>query len=87
MRARRTMATLGAMLAGCAVGVGAALLYAPQSGERTRRLIKRKAEDVGEEARDLYGRLKDGSDEAVRRLRYRVRMRLGVRNREQPSVS
>jgi gas vesicle protein len=34
------------LLIGAAVGAGVALLYAPQSGEKTRRLITRKAEDA-----------------------------------------
>jgi gas vesicle protein len=35
-------------LIGAAVGAGIALLYAPASGEETRRHIRRKAEDVRE---------------------------------------
>lgn len=33
------------LLAGAALGATVALLYAPQSGDRTRRLIARKARD------------------------------------------
>ena len=37
---------LFAFLAGVAVGAAVALLSAPQSGSRTRRQIRRKAEDI-----------------------------------------
>ena len=35
-------------LTGAALGASVALLYAPQSGEKTRRLITRKAREGGE---------------------------------------
>ncbi len=34
------------LLVGLAIGAGVALLYAPNSGEKTRKLIKGKVEDV-----------------------------------------
>jgi len=40
-------------LAGCVVGGTAALLYAPQSGTRTRRRIADFAEDVRDRAGDV----------------------------------
>ncbi|QPD05220.1 MAG: YtxH-like protein [Candidatus Nitrospira kreftii] len=40
-------------LAGCVVGGTAALLYAPQSGTRTRRRIADFAEDVRDRAGDM----------------------------------
>ena len=36
------------VLVGMAIGAGIALLYAPQSGKQTRKLIRRKAEDARE---------------------------------------
>ena len=41
-----------AFMAGCVVGGTAALLYAPQSGARTRRRIADLAEDVRDRAGD-----------------------------------
>ncbi len=41
----RAVYTVGTILAAAAIGACAALLFAPQSGERTRRLIRRRAED------------------------------------------
>jgi gas vesicle protein len=56
-------------LAGAAVGATVALLFAPQSGERTRRLLTRKA-DEGREAvldrgREIYDKGKELADEAA----------------------
>jgi gas vesicle protein len=45
---RAIMTTLGA----AALGAGVALLLAPQSGERTRRQLRRKAEDVMKDIRE-----------------------------------
>jgi len=61
------------LLAG-AIGAGAALLFAPRSGQQTRRLIRRKAgeyaqdagDSVAEKTRELYSW---GKHAAARRLR------------------
>jgi gas vesicle protein len=50
---------MGSFLIGAVVGAGIALLLAPQSGEETRRDIKRKARQVGDAARDAAGDLQD----------------------------
>jgi gas vesicle protein len=42
--------TAAALIAGALVGAGAALLFAPQSGRRTRQDIKLFAEKVGNKA-------------------------------------
>jgi gas vesicle protein len=50
-------------LAGAALGATVALLFAPQSGEETRRRIKSKAaegrEAIGESGRDLAGKSRE----------------------------
>jgi gas vesicle protein len=62
-------------LTGAAIGAAVALLYAPQSGERTRRMIARKAEegrdvmadagrDLMDQGRELYERGRRVADEA-----------------------
>ena len=61
---------------GAAVGAAVALLYAPQSGDRTRRILSRKAKesrealsDSGRElldrGRDLYDRGRRVADDAA----------------------
>ncbi len=47
------------LLLGALIGAGVALLFAPQSGEDTRRMIRRKARRFASDARDRYDDLKD----------------------------
>ena len=49
---RDTARTIGIALLAAAVGAGVALLFAPQSGEKTRRLIRFKAESYAKDLRD-----------------------------------
>ncbi|HEX2600890.1 MAG TPA: YtxH domain-containing protein [Gemmatimonadaceae bacterium] len=51
----RRDAGVGALLIGLALGAGAALLFAPQSGEETRRGIARRARRAQEAAVDFVG--------------------------------
>ena len=62
--------------AGAAIGASIALLYAPKSGEETRRLLKEKAQegkdalaessrDILEKSRDLYEKGKGLADDAA----------------------
>ncbi|MFL5593323.1 MAG: YtxH domain-containing protein [Gemmatimonadaceae bacterium] len=48
-------ASLGPLFVGLALGAAAALLFAPQSGEETRRGIARRARRAQEAAQDLVG--------------------------------
>jgi gas vesicle protein len=63
-------------MAGAAIGAAAALLFAPQTGEQTRRLIGDKAKegrdaladsgrDMMDRGRDLYERGRKMADEAA----------------------
>jgi len=49
---------LGGILIGAIVGAAVGLLLAPQSGEETREVIK-------ERARDISGKVKDGSQQLL----------------------
>jgi gas vesicle protein len=42
---------------GVAAGAAAALIYAPQSGERTRKQLRRHLEDAGDYLKDASGDL------------------------------
>lgn len=66
-------------LAGAAIGAAAALLLAPASGERTRRRLVRKGEEVAdylidegkelvEKCEDLYERSGELAEDATREL-------------------
>ena len=50
---------IGSFLLGLAVGAGVALLFAPRSGEETRRDIQRKARKVTDQAQDLVSEITD----------------------------
>ncbi|MBK5187665.1 MAG: YtxH domain-containing protein, partial [Gemmatimonadaceae bacterium] len=50
---------IGSFLLGAAIGAGIALLLAPQSGEATRRDLKRKAREMSDAAKDAAGDLSD----------------------------
>jgi gas vesicle protein len=46
-------------LIGASIGAGLALLYAPQSGKDTRKLIRRKAEEAKDSLAEAGGHIKD----------------------------
>jgi gas vesicle protein len=65
---------LGAgLLIGAVVGVGAALLLAPQSGLETRTAIKRKARSARHRASDAWDDLASEMADVARRGRRRAR--------------
>ena len=51
---------------GVAAGAGAALLYAPQSGEKTRRQVRRKLEDASEYVKDTADTISDRAGKAYK---------------------
>lgn len=60
----RSIRTFAIVLGSAAVGAGLALLFAPQSGARTRRQIRVKAENC---ARDLYEDMNASAHELSKR--------------------
>ncbi len=60
------------MLGGVAIGAVVGLITAPQSGERTRRQIRRRVEDIKDQAVDLReevtGRVEDLRKSAARQI-------------------
>jgi gas vesicle protein len=59
--------TLVALAAGVAIGAAVGLLYAPQSGEKTRKKIKKQAKkaqrDIDEQARKTYDQVTEKASE------------------------
>lgn len=53
------LVALFSFLMGGVIGAGLALLLAPQSGKKTRKQIKTFAEDIGDQAAEYAGRLKE----------------------------
>jgi gas vesicle protein len=47
------------LLLGALIGAGVALLFAPQTGEDTRRLIRKRARRFARDARDRYDDIRD----------------------------
>lgn len=80
------MRTVCISLAAAAAGAGIALLFAPQSGERTRRQIRHKAEDLAHDLRedigfktyDAYERSIDAAQYLRRRFRSKMRPKLAA---------
>jgi len=56
-------------LIGALVGAGVALLYAPQSGERTRREIARRAKRARRDVEDKFEEVRDEVTERGRKLK------------------
>jgi gas vesicle protein len=80
----RSSGGLGGFLIGLLMGAGAALLFAPQSGEETRRVLKdrsrqlrddaqAKAEEWREQVGEGYGRARDRIDDGVQAARRGLR--------------
>ena len=74
--ARNNSESLVWFIAGAAIGASIALLYAPQSGRDTRRLIERKTRqgrdavadigrDLADKGRDLYEKGRRVADDAA----------------------
>jgi gas vesicle protein len=55
----RARTFLAGLAIGALVGAGVALLFAPQSGEETRRTVTRRATHLARAARDRYDDVKD----------------------------
>ncbi|MGA7885203.1 MAG: YtxH domain-containing protein [Acidobacteriaceae bacterium] len=63
---------LTALGIGAAAGAAIALLYAPQSGERTRRQLRRGMEDANERIRDTAGTMGDCATKYYKKSREAV---------------
>jgi len=58
-----------AFMVGVAAGAAVALLYAPQSGEKTRRQLRRNLEDAGDYIKDAADDIGDRAEKYVKRGR------------------
>jgi gas vesicle protein len=80
MKIRPLAGKAGNWLAAGAIGAGVSLLFAPHSGRVTRRIIRRKAQEYIEDARnevaekteDLYVRGKQAAEHTARTLRRKL---------------
>ena len=60
------------LLLGVAVGVGIGLLWAPQTGEETRSILKKKATEFSERAEEFAENVREGAAAAKRNLESRL---------------
>lgn len=70
-------ACLASFLIGASLGSVVALLLAPESGERTRRRLRRAAEDAQDYLEDAGGRIGEKADQALRTLEKKTRTVMG----------
>jgi gas vesicle protein len=61
------------LILGALIGAGVALLFAPQSGEDTRRLIRKKAKRLARDTRERYDDLRDKVRDRYDEARDKVR--------------
>jgi gas vesicle protein len=69
-------AGIGSFLLGLAVGAGVALLFAPRTGEETRRDLQRRAREVGDQAQDLVSELTESVGNTLQEAKDKVESRI-----------
>jgi len=57
---------------GVAAGAGVALMYAPQSGEKTRRQVRRRFEDASDYVKDTADSISDRAGKAYKTSKDKV---------------
>jgi gas vesicle protein len=68
---------LASFLIGASLGAAVALLLAPESGERTRRRLRRVAEDAQDFIEDVGECIGDETGQALRSIERKTRSVLG----------
>jgi gas vesicle protein len=69
-------AGIGPLLLGLALGAGVALLFAPQSGEETRRAVARRARRAQDAAQDFVGDVSGTVADKFKQVRTTVEERI-----------
>lgn len=67
---------IGTFILGIAVGAGLALLFAPRTGEETRRDLQRRARKVGDQAQELVAEVTGTVGEKIQSARRSVEERI-----------
>jgi gas vesicle protein len=71
-----TTSFLTGILVGAAVGAGIALIFAPATGEKTRRLIRGRARSLGKDASRTFASARDQAREVMLEKKEALRERL-----------
>ena len=66
MNRESTNGFFAGLILGAVIGAGVALLYAPQSGPETRRLVKEKALEVKEKAAKAASKIKESVSSLIK---------------------
>jgi gas vesicle protein len=69
-------AGIGSFIAGLAIGAGLALLFAPKSGEETRRDLQRQARRVSDQAQDLVSDLSGSVGDTINQAKEKIGNRI-----------
>jgi gas vesicle protein len=67
---------IGSFVLGIAIGAGLALLFAPRTGEETRRDLQRRARKVGDQAQDFVAEVSDSVTQRFNEARTSVEERI-----------
>ena len=67
---------IGSFVLGLAVGAGLALLFAPKTGEETRRELQRRVRKVGDQAQDFVAEVTDSVSTRISEARENVGSRI-----------
>ena len=67
-----SMDLMFSFLLGGVVGATVALLFAPASGEQTRRRIRETTDEVSDNLKEEYGRVRDKAEIEISRLKNRA---------------
>lgn len=67
---------IGTLLLGIAIGAGVALLFAPRTGEETRRDLQRRARKVTDQAQDFVTEMTDSVSQKIQSAREQVEERI-----------
>ena len=67
---------IGTFIAGLAIGAGLALLFAPRSGEETRRDLERRARKIGDQAQNLVSDVTESVTEKIQEAKAGVENRI-----------
>lgn len=60
------------LIVGAALGLAIGFLFAPRSGEETRRILKEKAETARERAAEITKRVRETTGEAVKKAQAKI---------------
>ena len=75
-------AFIAGLVLGAALGAGAALLFAPQAGDRTRRQVGRRLREIRDDAGERVEEIADKGGRELRRRSAQARKKFGRAARE-----